>query len=81
MPSPVVERFLSRLDKVRKSGAGWTAPCPAHDDRNPSLSVKEGANGCVLVKCFAGCSVDSICAALGLRMADLFPGSGRRAQR
>jgi hypothetical protein len=23
-----------------KSGGGWTARCPAHDDRTPSLSIR-----------------------------------------
>ena len=36
-----VERILDRLSGVKKSGKGWSAPCPAHDDRRPSLSVSE----------------------------------------
>ena len=36
------------------SGAQFTARCPAHDDRNPSLSVGLGRDGAVLVKCHAG---------------------------
>jgi len=24
----------------RKAGGGWTARCPAHDDRTPSLSIR-----------------------------------------
>ena len=81
MPSPVVQRFLDRLKKVRRSGSGWTARCPAHKDRDPSLSISEGLDGRVLVYCHRGCSADSICAAVSLRMADLFPASSRRARR
>ena len=39
----------------RKSGAGWIARCPAHEDKGPSLSLADRA-GVVLVHCFAGCS-------------------------
>ena len=61
-----VSDVLSRLRKVKPSGRGWTACCPAHDDRNPSLSIAEGDNGLVLLKCFAGCSYEAIRNALGL---------------
>jgi hypothetical protein len=67
-----IENFLTRLDGVRRSGKGHVGRCPAHQpDRTPSLSVKEGDRG-ILLKCFAGCSVDEITAALGLQVADLF---------
>ena len=46
--------ILDRLDRVRPTTRGWSACCPAHDDRRPSLSVAEGEPG-VLVKCCAGC--------------------------
>lgn len=39
----------------RKVGVGWIARCPAHDDRRPSLSIKDGDDGRVLVRCHAGC--------------------------
>ena len=64
---------LSRLDKVKRVTGGYMARCPAHEDRNPSLSVTEGSDGRVLLKCFAGCSTEDIVKALGLTMADLFP--------
>lgn len=48
----------------RKDGRGWKARCPAHDDRNPSLSIGETADGKVLVKCFAGCDQARLIAAL-----------------
>jgi hypothetical protein len=38
------------------------ACCPAHDDRNPSLSVRRAPDGRVLVHCFAGCSLDAVLA-------------------
>ncbi len=39
---PQLERVLGRLSGVRKSLKGWTACCPAHDDRTPSLSIGLG---------------------------------------
>lgn len=63
--------FLQRLSKVTRKGNDWTAQCPAHADRSPSLCVKE-AGGKILVKCFSGCSAESICAALDLEVKDLF---------
>jgi len=80
LASQPVERLLSRLQRVRKSGKGWTARCPAHDDRSPSLSIGEGDDGRCLVWCFAGCSEGEVARALGLEVRDLFPdrdGDGR----
>lgn len=65
--------LLSRLERVRKSGRGYTARCPAHEDRSASLSIAEGNDGRALVKCFAGCEVLAVVRALGLEVADLFP--------
>ena len=39
-----------------KTGSGWTALCPLHDDQTPSLSISAGKNGKVLVHCHAGCN-------------------------
>lgn len=63
--------LLGRLDGVRKTAKGWTGKCPAHADRTPSLSIREGERG-LLVHCWAGCPPDEVCEALGLCVADLF---------
>lgn len=68
------DALLARLDAVKPTGDGrWIARCPAHADRHASLSVKETAEGVVLVKCWAGCSAAEIVSAAGLDMGDLFP--------
>jgi len=67
------EELLSRLQQVRRNGSGWIALCPAHDDRSPSLSVREGDGGRVLLHCHAGCTAEQVCAALGLTVRDLMP--------
>lgn len=51
---------------ARKSGSGWLARCPAHDDHNPSLSISE-SNGRILVYCHAGCSQQKVITALRTR--------------
>jgi AAA domain/Toprim-like len=65
--------LAQKLD-ARRTGPGvWTTKCPSHNDEKPSLSIGEGHGDKVLLKCFAGCSVENIVTALGLTMADLFP--------
>lgn len=71
MSSPV-ENFVVRLH-ARPCGRGWIAKCPAHNDREPSLSINKGADGRALIKCHAGCSTDDVLAALGTTYRDLFP--------
>ena len=73
MTSPI-DLILPLLTKARQRQAGqWSACCPGHDDKRPSLSVRETPEGAVLVHCFSGCSADAVVAALGLSLADLFP--------
>ena len=67
-----LERILGRLDGVRRSGEGWLARCPGHEDRHPSLGINEGDDGRVLLRCFAGCAAGQVVVA-GLGMRDLFP--------
>ena len=80
-----VSRVLPKLEGVAETRNGWTAKCPAHDDHHPSLSIAEGDDGRVLLKCFAGCSTEDVCSALGLESSELFPGSshgeGRQRDR
>ena len=64
--------FLNRLDGAKTQGDGWIARCPAHDDGKPSLSIKEGDDGRILLKCFAGCEAANIASALSLQVSDLF---------
>ena len=51
----------------RKAGGGWTARCPAHNDHEPSLSIRDGDGGKVLVRCHAGCDQTQVIAALRSR--------------
>lgn len=52
---------------AKKCAGGWIDRCPAHDDKNPSLSIKETSDGVLLLKCFAGCRFEQIIEAAGLK--------------
>ncbi len=66
--------LLDRLQRVRPVGKGrWVASCPAHEDRSPSLSIRELDDGRLLLHDFGGCSVGDVVAAVGLQLSDLFP--------
>src|ERR1700722_20131402 len=70
-----LDALREKVKCVRQTGSGWQALCPAHADRNPSLSIREN-NGKILLHCFAGCTIEAICAALNIRVTDLFLRSG-----
>lgn len=71
-PQPAAQ-LLSCLDGVRETGSGrWLARCPAHDDKRPSLSIRELDDGRLLVHCFGGCDTSAVLAAVGLSMVDLY---------
>lgn len=73
-PVPLVRDALERHGCAPRGSEGdFMALCPAHEDRNPSLHVSTGGDGCALVHCFAGCATEDVLAELGLRLHDLFP--------
>jgi hypothetical protein len=65
------DKLLDRLGRVKRSGNGWTARCPAHADRHASLSISNG-DARLLIHCHAGCSINEIVAAIGLTLPDLY---------
>ena len=71
-----IDRVLNALRELghnpKSTRDGWQCCCPAHDDRTPSLSIKDGDDGRALLKCHAGCSIDLICAAMKLTKRELF---------
>jgi hypothetical protein len=44
MTTPL-ENILSRVHGAKKSGKGWVARCPSHEDRTASLSLNQGDDG------------------------------------
>lgn len=74
-----IERVLRALGESPEKGSNGDCltRCPAHDDRSPSLSIKEMPDGRVLLHCFGGCAFEAILGAIGLTKRDLYPsGSG-----
>lgn len=68
------EAILPRLSGVRCTGKGrWVARCPAHEDRKPSLAIRELADERLLIHCFAGCGAGEVLAAVGLDFSALYP--------
>lgn len=70
-----VEAVLERLEEwahkndrplPKRSGNGWSACCPAHDDHRPSLSVSPGEKHPVVIHCHAGCVPAAVFDSLGL---------------
>lgn len=69
-----VESLVSRLEYCKQVSSGkWIARCPAHEDRSPSLSIKELNDGRILIHCHAGCGANNILGSIGLEWADLYP--------
>src|SRR5207245_2359870 len=75
----MLEEILDKL-AARKSGKGWMARCPAHEDSNPSLSIDE-KDGLILFYDHGGqCTTENICAAIGITTRDLHVDDKPRAE-
>ncbi len=71
-----LEILQSKTGKdAKRTASGYMACCPAHEDENPSLSLSDGQNGKILLHCFGGCPIETICDSLGLQITDLFDSS------
>ncbi len=69
----LADRILTQLDGVKITGQDrWIAKCPSHDDKSPSLAIRE-VDDRLLLHCFAGCDVNEIISSIGLDLSDLFP--------
>lgn len=68
------ENVIPRLEGVLDRGnRRYLALCPSHPDKSPSLSLLVCDDEVLLLKCWAGCSAQSVMQAIGLGLADLFP--------
>ena len=76
------DAFAGLLQARRTGPDRWLARCPVHGpDRHPSLAITQGRDA-VLLRCWShGCTPESICAALGLTMRDLFDDAGLTPQQ
>ena len=72
MPKLDVSEIISRFSGVKPTGQDqWQARCPAHDDKEASMRITK-AEDKMLLKCYAGCTFDSIISEVGLEPKDLF---------
>ena len=70
----MINILLSRLQQVKKTSRDqWSACCPAHEDSDPSLRLKQLNDGRVLIHCFGGCGPADVMASIGLGLSDLYP--------
>lgn len=49
------EAIAQDCGKPKKTGKGWMACCPNHDDHNPSMFIFDGNKGVPVWSCKAGC--------------------------
>jgi hypothetical protein len=61
----------------RRVGGQYVMRCPAHQDKRPSLAVRERDDGVLLIRCHAGCPSSDVLDALGLSWSDLYPDDAR----
>jgi archaellum biogenesis ATPase FlaH len=73
----IIQHFPGRRVKIKD---GFNVICPAHDDRNPSLSITNGGDK-VLVKCHAGCATEDVLKTKGLLLKDLYRDNGQSPQQ
>lgn len=73
------QQIAKGLGKFNSTAGGFVAPCPAHEDRNPSLSISDGKDGKVLVHCHAGCDQQAVIDALKSR--NLWPEAEERKEQ
>jgi hypothetical protein len=65
---------IAHFQGAKKAGESVKCLCPNHNDSNPSLAIREGEEGKILVYCHAGCSTYDVLKLAGLRMEHLMPG-------
>ena len=69
----LADKIITRLDGVKNRGQDrWLARCPAHEDKSPSLAIRE-VDDKLLLFCHAGCSAYEVVSAVGLELSDLYP--------
>lgn len=84
MPQDPLDIVLTALEargcNPRRSGRGWSAKCPAHEDKSASFSLTRADDGHARLRCFTGCDWDALVQALGLEKRDLYPPKERQEQ-
>ena len=71
MTDEVFEQNLRHFKVVSRHGSKAKCVCPAHADKEASLSIEKGQK-CTLFYCHAGCSTDDVLRAAGLDLKATF---------
>ena len=67
----IEERLHQAGKRVQRKHDSLQAQCPAHEDRNPSLTVSLGERQDIVMHCHAGCRTQDVLQALGLTYSDI----------
>jgi len=67
----IFENNLQHFKISKRYGDKAQCKCPAHDDKQASLTITKGKK-CTLFHCHAGCSLEDILSAAGLSKQDTF---------
>ena len=67
----IFEDNLRHFKILKRYGNKAQCTCPAHDDKQASLTITQGRK-CTLFYCHAGCTVDDILSAAGIEKKDTF---------
>lgn len=76
-----LERILPLLQNVRRTSNGAQATCPAHTDVNARLSISDGREDRIILKCHAGCKAEEIVAKIGWTLKDLGPSRNGKTKK
>jgi hypothetical protein len=73
MPKASAAAIAAKLagHPVRPHGRNYVIQCPAHDDQNPSLSIRDGDDGRLIVHCFAGCDPLDVLSEIRARIGNI----------
>ena len=70
-----IQLLLSRLQGVKKIKGSdkWVALCPAHDDKTPSLSIRQLEDSRILINCWSGCGAIDVLESIDMNYQHLMP--------
>ena len=70
-----IDLLLSRLQGVKKIKGSdkWVALCPAHDDKTPSLSIRQLEDSRILINCWSGCGAIDVLESIDTNYQHLMP--------
>ena len=70
-----IQLLLSKLQGVKKIKGSdkWVALCPAHNDKTPSLSIRQLEDSRILINCWSGCGAIDVLESIDMTFQHLMP--------